>query len=133
MFNISLLSLLTKIKISSEKNACTANTIHIPPNRLIYFFKEARAFPPSLSTRFDSSSPFTSSLIITGNWPRQAAGVCCDSRVESAASARLSAGNAMSSSSQLSQVQLDATAVENFREYLRIPSVQPNINYGKHF
>ncbi|XP_076652438.1 aminoacylase-1 [Halictus rubicundus] len=28
-----------------------------------------------------------------------------------------------------SQAQLDATAVENFREYLRIPSVQPNINY----
>ncbi|KAG7214002.1 hypothetical protein KM043_001372 [Ampulex compressa] len=27
------------------------------------------------------------------------------------------------------QAQLDATAVENFREYLRIPSVQPNINY----
>ncbi|XP_032680885.1 aminoacylase-1-like [Odontomachus brunneus] len=25
--------------------------------------------------------------------------------------------------------QLDATAVENFREYLRIPSVQPDINY----
>lgn len=31
--------------------------------------------------------------------------------------------------SSLSQTQLDATAVENFREYLRIPSVQPNINY----
>lgn len=31
--------------------------------------------------------------------------------------------------SSLSQAQLDATAVENFREYLRIPSVQPNINY----
>lgn len=28
-----------------------------------------------------------------------------------------------------SPAQLDATAVENFREYLRIPSVQPNINY----
>ncbi|KAI4503616.1 hypothetical protein M0802_001019 [Mischocyttarus mexicanus] len=28
-----------------------------------------------------------------------------------------------------SQTQLDATAVENFREYLRIPSIQPNINY----
>ncbi|XP_031829899.1 aminoacylase-1 [Nomia melanderi] len=28
-----------------------------------------------------------------------------------------------------SQAQLDATAVENFRDYLRIPSVQPNINY----
>ncbi|XP_043678759.1 aminoacylase-1-like isoform X1 [Vespula pensylvanica] len=28
-----------------------------------------------------------------------------------------------------SQSQLDATAVENFREYLRIPSVQPNVNY----
>lgn len=28
-----------------------------------------------------------------------------------------------------SQAQLDATAVENFREYLRIPSVQPDINY----
>ncbi|XP_043487472.1 aminoacylase-1-like [Polistes fuscatus] len=28
-----------------------------------------------------------------------------------------------------SQSQLDATAVENFREYLRIPSVQPDINY----
>ncbi|XP_058797117.1 aminoacylase-1 [Phymastichus coffea] len=27
------------------------------------------------------------------------------------------------------QEQLDATAVENFREYLRIPSVHPNINY----
>ncbi|XP_034185226.1 aminoacylase-1 [Osmia lignaria lignaria] len=31
--------------------------------------------------------------------------------------------------SSLSKAQLDATAVENFREYLRIPSVQPNINY----
>ncbi|XP_053989592.1 aminoacylase-1-like [Hylaeus volcanicus] len=30
-----------------------------------------------------------------------------------------------------SQAQLDATAVENFREYLRIPSVQPNINYDE--
>ena len=29
------------------------------------------------------------------------------------------------------QAQLDATAVENFREYLRIPSVHPNVNYGK--
>ncbi|KAI4479434.1 hypothetical protein M0804_011219 [Polistes exclamans] len=28
-----------------------------------------------------------------------------------------------------SQSQLDATAVENFREYLRIPSVQPDVNY----
>lgn len=28
-----------------------------------------------------------------------------------------------------SQTELDETAVENFREYLRIPSVQPNINY----
>ncbi|XP_070157695.1 aminoacylase-1 [Polyergus mexicanus] len=28
-----------------------------------------------------------------------------------------------------SQIELDETAVENFREYLRIPSVQPNINY----
>lgn len=28
-----------------------------------------------------------------------------------------------------SQTQLDETAVENFREYLRIPSVQPDINY----
>ncbi|XP_076300191.1 aminoacylase-1 [Lasioglossum baleicum] len=33
--------------------------------------------------------------------------------------------------SPLSQAQLDATAVENFREYLRIPSVQPNINYDE--
>lgn len=31
--------------------------------------------------------------------------------------------------SSSSQAQLDATAVENFREYLRIPSVQPDINY----
>ncbi|CAK9818073.1 Acy1 [Anthophora quadrimaculata] len=31
--------------------------------------------------------------------------------------------------SSSSQAQLDATAVENFREYLQIPSVQPNINY----
>lgn len=31
--------------------------------------------------------------------------------------------------SSSSQTQLNATAVENFREYLRIPSVQPNINY----
>ncbi|XP_076631647.1 aminoacylase-1 [Colletes latitarsis] len=30
-----------------------------------------------------------------------------------------------------SQAQLDATAVENFRDYLRIPSVQPNINYDE--
>lgn len=29
------------------------------------------------------------------------------------------------------EAQLDATAVENFREYLRIPSVQPNINYDE--
>lgn len=29
-----------------------------------------------------------------------------------------------------SQTQLDATAIENFREYLRIPSVQPNVNYN---
>ncbi|KZC08889.1 PREDICTED: aminoacylase-1-like [Dufourea novaeangliae] len=29
-----------------------------------------------------------------------------------------------------SQAQLDATAVENFREYLRIPSVQPDIDYN---
>lgn len=28
-----------------------------------------------------------------------------------------------------SQAQLDATAVENFREYLRIPSVQPDVDY----
>lgn len=32
-----------------------------------------------------------------------------------------------------SQTQLDKTAVENFREYLRIPSVQPDINYSKFF
>ncbi|XP_076756605.1 aminoacylase-1 [Xylocopa sonorina] len=31
--------------------------------------------------------------------------------------------------SSSTQAQLDATAVENFREYLRIPSVQPDINY----
>ncbi|XP_033327279.2 aminoacylase-1 [Megalopta genalis] len=31
--------------------------------------------------------------------------------------------------SSQTQSQLDETAVENFREYLRIPSVQPNINY----
>ncbi|OAD58563.1 Aminoacylase-1 [Eufriesea mexicana] len=31
--------------------------------------------------------------------------------------------------SSFSQAQLDATAVKNFRDYLRIPSVQPNINY----
>ncbi|XP_074109751.1 aminoacylase-1 [Cotesia typhae] len=28
-----------------------------------------------------------------------------------------------------SRTQLDETAVENFREYLRIPTVQPNVNY----
>ncbi|KAK0086018.1 hypothetical protein PV325_004041 [Microctonus aethiopoides] len=33
--------------------------------------------------------------------------------------------------SSTSRTQLDETAVANFREYLRIPSVQPNINYGK--
>ncbi|XP_015115331.1 aminoacylase-1 [Diachasma alloeum] len=32
-------------------------------------------------------------------------------------------------SSLPSQTQLDETAVENFREYLRIPSVQPDVNY----
>ncbi|XP_011297555.1 aminoacylase-1 [Fopius arisanus] len=32
-------------------------------------------------------------------------------------------------SSSPSQTQLDETAVENFREYLRIPSVQPDVNY----
>lgn len=26
---------------------------------------------------------------------------------------------------------LDAQAVVNFREYLQIPSVQPDVNYGK--
>ncbi|KAF7998394.1 hypothetical protein HCN44_009792 [Aphidius gifuensis] len=31
----------------------------------------------------------------------------------------------------LSQTQLDKTAVENFREYLQIPSVQPNVNYDE--
>lgn len=31
----------------------------------------------------------------------------------------------------MSQAELDETAVENFREYLRIPSVHPDINYGK--
>ncbi|GAB1867575.1 N-acyl-aliphatic-L-amino acid amidohydrolase [Camponotus japonicus] len=30
-----------------------------------------------------------------------------------------------------SRAELDETAVENFREYLRIPSVQPNINYDE--
>lgn len=28
---------------------------------------------------------------------------------------------------------LDTQAVKNFREYLQIPSVQPNVNYGKLF
>lgn len=41
-----------------------------------------------------------------------------------------SAGNAMSSPSQ-QQSQLEVTAVENFREYLKIPTVQPDVNYGK--
>ncbi|XP_018404330.1 PREDICTED: aminoacylase-1-like [Cyphomyrmex costatus] len=31
----------------------------------------------------------------------------------------------------MSQTELDETAVENFREYLRIPSVQPDINYDE--
>lgn len=31
----------------------------------------------------------------------------------------------------MSQAELDETAVENFREYLRIPSVHPDINYGE--
>ncbi|XP_011686400.1 PREDICTED: aminoacylase-1 [Wasmannia auropunctata] len=31
----------------------------------------------------------------------------------------------------MSQTQLDETAVENFREYLRIPSVQPDVNYDE--
>lgn len=31
----------------------------------------------------------------------------------------------------MSQTELDETAVENFREYLRIPSVQPDVNYGE--
>ncbi|XP_018050254.1 PREDICTED: aminoacylase-1-like isoform X1 [Atta colombica] len=31
----------------------------------------------------------------------------------------------------MSQIELDETAVENFREYLRIPSVQPDINYDE--
>lgn len=30
-----------------------------------------------------------------------------------------------------SQTKLDETAVENFREYLRIPSVHPDVDYGK--
>ncbi|XP_015521691.1 aminoacylase-1-like [Neodiprion virginianus] len=39
-----------------------------------------------------------------------------------------SAGHAMSSLYP-KQSQLEATAVENFCEYLRIPTVQPNVNY----
>lgn len=31
----------------------------------------------------------------------------------------------------MSRAELDETAVENFREYLRIPSVQPDVNYGE--
>lgn len=31
----------------------------------------------------------------------------------------------------MSQAELDETAVENFREYLRIPSVHPDVNYGE--
>jgi len=27
--------------------------------------------------------------------------------------------------------ELDEKAVENFREYLRIPSAQPDVNYGE--
>ncbi|XP_012257792.1 aminoacylase-1 [Athalia rosae] len=34
-----------------------------------------------------------------------------------------------SPSSQQQSSQLEATAVDNFREYLRIPTVQPNVNY----
>jgi hypothetical protein len=30
-----------------------------------------------------------------------------------------------------SATQLDATAVDNFREYLRIASVHPDIDYGE--
>ncbi|XP_017876003.1 aminoacylase-1-like [Ceratina calcarata] len=37
----------------------------------------------------------------------------------------------MSSSSSYTKPQLDSIAVENFREYLRIPSVQPNVNYDE--
>lgn len=31
----------------------------------------------------------------------------------------------------LTPTQLDETAVDNFREYLRIPSVQPDVDYGE--
>lgn len=31
-----------------------------------------------------------------------------------------------------SKQALDALAVNNFREYLQIPSVHPNINYGEY-
>ncbi|XP_043474394.1 aminoacylase-1-like [Leptopilina heterotoma] len=37
----------------------------------------------------------------------------------------------MTSPNQTQLFQLDSTAVENFREYLRIPSVHPNINYDE--
>jgi hypothetical protein len=32
---------------------------------------------------------------------------------------------------ELTQRELDKMAVRNFREYLRIPSVHPDVNYGK--
>jgi hypothetical protein len=32
---------------------------------------------------------------------------------------------------KLTQCELDKMAVRNFREYLRIPSVHPDVNYGK--
>jgi hypothetical protein len=32
---------------------------------------------------------------------------------------------------KLTQRELDDVAVQNFKEYLRIPSVHPDVNYGK--
>jgi hypothetical protein len=37
----------------------------------------------------------------------------------------------MASQSTAEKDALDTQAVNNFREYLRIPTVHPNINYGK--
>jgi hypothetical protein len=37
----------------------------------------------------------------------------------------------LNSAMNLSDSELDKLAVRNFKEYVRIPSVHPDVNYGK--
>lgn len=89
--------------------------------------------------------------------PRSDAAVCCDSRSPPIASGRArlvtdirttdfkdrvspedrhretwkKAHKQTDHRGAMSQAELEETAVENFREYLRIPSVQPDVDYGE--